>query len=262
MSNSHPTIVLVHGAWHTPANYQTFIDALQKVGFPVYCPQLPSCNNTSPPPASLAEDVAVVRAVLQERVAAGEQVILIMHSYGGLVGTDAVRDSLLYNPHNSSGRSGGIIHLLYLCAYMLEPGTSVFDIAKAADFFPYWDQYIQNFDDGTCFPIDPAAILFGDDGTEEDVKTALTHLVRSPLAAFDTKSEGECWKKVPVTYVKTLRDGGVPIKYQDIMLERVEKTGTIVEKVELDTTHSVFITRQVEIVDVVRKIARVGESLH
>jgi pimeloyl-ACP methyl ester carboxylesterase len=261
MSDPLPTIVLVHGAWHRSANYQTFIDALKKVGFPVYCPQLPSCNNTSPPPASLAEDVAAVRAVIQERIAAGEHVIPVMHSYGGLVGTDAVTDADIYSTRKASGQAGGVIHLLYLCAYMLEPGTSVFDIAKAAGFFPYWDQYVKNFDDGTCFPIDPAAMFFGGEGSQEDVKAALTHLVRSPLSAFDTRSNGDCWKKAPVTYVKTLRDGGVPLQYQDIMLERVEKAGVAVEKVELDTTHSVFITRQAEVVDLVQKVAKNGWSV-
>lgn len=45
MTFSLPTVALVHGAWHTPANYQRYIDVLRARGFTVHCPHLPSCSD-------------------------------------------------------------------------------------------------------------------------------------------------------------------------------------------------------------------------
>jgi pimeloyl-ACP methyl ester carboxylesterase len=254
MSNILPAIVLVHGAWHAPVHYQTFIASLTEAGFSVHCPRLPSCNNISPPPASFADDVFAVRTTIRELVDAGKRVLMVMHSYGGMVGTDAVTDELLRSTRASTGRPGGVIHLLYLCAYILQPGTSVFDISKASGFFQYWPQFINNFDDGSCFPINPAA-MFLNEATSADIEAALPHLVRSPLSAFSAVAEGDCWKKLPVTYVLTSKDGAVPPQYQDIMIERVENDGVAIVKEAYDTDHSVFITKQKEMVNLALKSA-------
>lgn len=261
MSNTRPAIVLVHGAWHAPANYQSFVDSLIEVGFSVHCPRLPSCNNITPPPASFAEDVTAVRAVVKELAEAGKRVMMVMHSYGGMVGTDAVTDDLLRHNRASTGQPGGVVHLLYLCAYILQPGTSVFDISKASGFFDLWPQYINNFDDGTCFPIDPAA-MFLNEASSADIEAAMPHLVRSPLSAFSAAAEGVCWKNLPVTYVLTSKDGAVPRQYQDIMIERAEKDGVNIVKVDLDTDHSVFITKKKEMVDLALRAANDGRNTH
>ncbi|KAF2474539.1 alpha/beta-hydrolase [Lindgomyces ingoldianus] len=255
MSDALPTIILIHGAWHTPANYQNFSDSLTAAGFSVYCPHLPSCNNTSPPPASFSEDVVAVRAVVQERVTAGECVLMVMHSYGGMVGTDAVTDNLLRSTRAAIGQPGGVIHLLYQCAYILQPGTSIIDISKASGLFHLWPQFVNNFDDGSSFPVNPAALFLGD-AEPADIEAALPHLVRSPLSAFSALSEGDCWKKLPVTYVHTSKDGSVPRPYQDIMIERAEKDGVVIKKEDYDTCHSVFVTKKKEMVDLALKAAK------
>lgn len=72
MAATLPTIVLVHGAWHTPPNYQSYADALKVAGFKVVTPKLPSCNGASPPEASFVDDVQTVHAVVNSLVEAGE----------------------------------------------------------------------------------------------------------------------------------------------------------------------------------------------
>jgi pimeloyl-ACP methyl ester carboxylesterase len=253
-----PTIVLVHGAWHQPANYQTFIDALSSAGFSVLTPRLPSCTNdyTTPPSVSVPEDVAVIKTVLMERVNAGEDVLLLMHSYGGLVGTEAVTADLLRTTRAARGQPGGVIHLLYLCAYVLEPGTSIIDICKAAGLFPNWSQFITNFKDGSTFPVDPSISFFSGEAKPDVLKTALPLLLRSPLSAFNTPARSEVWKGLPVTYVSTLRDYAVPHVFQMIMVEQVERAGGDVVTRTWDTSHSVFITEMRAMVDLALKAAR------
>jgi alpha-beta hydrolase superfamily lysophospholipase len=253
-----PTIVLVHGAWHQPANYQTFIDALSSAGFSVYAPRLPSCSNTytTPPTISTAEDVAAVNTVVKERVNAGEHVLLFMHSYGGLVGTDALTDDLLRTTRAAAGRKGGVIHLLYLCAYLLEPGTSIIDIIKASGLFPMWSQFITNYDDSSTFPVDPALSFFSREAEADVLETSLPMLVRSPLSAFDTPAKGDLWKKLPITYVHTLKDYAVAPAYQTIMVERAQKAGVDMLEETYNTSHSIFITEQEEMVRLTLKAAK------
>ncbi|PVI04226.1 alpha/beta-hydrolase [Periconia macrospinosa] len=253
-----PTVVFVHGAWHQPANYKSFIDALSSAGFPVYAPRLPSCTNTytTPHSVSLAEDVAVVNSVIKERVEEGEEVLLVMHSYGGLVGTDALTNDLLRTTRAAAQQPGGVIHLLYQCAYILEPGTAVIDIAKETGFFAMWPQFVTDFPDGTCFPVDPSQMFFaGDEISSEIVKEALPLLVRSPLSAFNAPAKGDLWKKLPITYVHTLADYGVPHAYQTLMVDRAEKGGADLEKHSYNTSHSVFITKKEEMVQLALQAA-------
>ncbi|KAI9372187.1 Alpha/Beta hydrolase protein [Aspergillus egyptiacus] len=188
-----PTIVLVHGAWHTPPNYARFISALQSRGFTVHCPHLPSCSNTRPPTSTYSDDVLVVRNLVQDLTVKGERIIMLMHSYGGAVGTDAVQKHAEFSSATNKS-SGGVIHLLYL--------------------------------------------------------------VRSPLSALQASTVGDAWRRLPVTYVMTTKDYSVPRVYQDLMLKKVAEEGVRFRLVDVDTAHSVFISREKEMLELVESVVQ------
>lgn len=133
---------------------------------------------------------------------------MILHSYGGAIGTDAIQDLDLPSRAANNLR-GGIIHLLYICAYIQQPGRSVWDIVIEAQLTPFWPQFVENKPDGSTFPIDPVQLFLGD-CNEAQVAAALPHLVRSPQSVFETPSSGDCWRRLPVTYVSTTKDYSVP----------------------------------------------------
>ncbi|KAL3264231.1 hypothetical protein ABHI18_000975 [Aspergillus niger] len=251
-----PTIVLIHGAWHTPANYTLLITSLQSLGFTVHCPHLPSCTNTRPPPATYADDVSVVRSLVTSLVEEGERILMLMHSYGGAIGTDAIQD-LDLPTRAANNLPGGIIHLLYLCAYIQQPGRSIWDVVTEAGMTAFWPQFIENADDGSTFPVDPVQLFLGD-CDEAQVAEAVKHLVRSPLSAFQTPAVGDAWRRAPVTYVSTTKDYSVPRVYQDLMLNRVKAEGVDVRVVEVDTAHSVFVSRLGDVVRIVEEAVRDG----
>ncbi|TGO54932.1 hypothetical protein BOTNAR_0256g00070 [Botryotinia narcissicola] len=227
MATSLSTIVLVHGAWHTPANYK--------------------------------RDVTAVRNVVKSLVEADERVLMAMHSYGGAVGTDAV-EGLTFADRKAEGKSGGVIHLFYMCAYIVVPGTSVWDICQEAGFAQLWSQFIQNFDDGSTFPVDPSLSFLG--GVEQDiVDKALPHLMRSPMSAFEAKTKGDAWRRVPVTYVLTQQDYSVPKPYQGLMLGSVKSEEVVIKTEDYETCHSVFITKEKEMVDAVVVAAKDERNL-
>jgi pimeloyl-ACP methyl ester carboxylesterase len=77
-AESNPTIVLVHGAFASPAGWDGVAAALHKDGFQTATPALGL--------ASVSEDVAIVQSTLDS--IPGDK-ILVGHSYGGFVITNA-----------------------------------------------------------------------------------------------------------------------------------------------------------------------------
>jgi len=77
-AESDPTIVLVHGAFASPAGWDGVADALHKDGYQTATPALGL--------TSVSDDVAIVRSTLDSIL--GDK-ILVGHSYGGFVITNA-----------------------------------------------------------------------------------------------------------------------------------------------------------------------------
>lgn len=120
-----PTILLVHGAWHTPRAYEPLTRALEARNFKTICPLLPSCNPALPPTHSLAEDVSLIRSIATRLIEdEGQEVVAIAHSYGGVVVTDALA-GLGWAQKSKEGKNGGVVNLVYLAAFIPRAGQSL-----------------------------------------------------------------------------------------------------------------------------------------
>ena len=51
--------------------------------------------------------------------------MVVMHSYGGLVGSEAAAEELSYAKRQAQGLPGGVIHLFLYSAFLLNEGQSV-----------------------------------------------------------------------------------------------------------------------------------------
>lgn len=245
MTNTLPTVVLVHGAWHTPAHYQSYADGLQAAGFTVHCPRLPTSHGDAK--ATLSEDAAHVRSVIESCVERGERVLLIMHSYGGIVGSEAAKDLDLVT-RKAANQVGGVIHLLYLCAFVLTPGESASAVLSEVKS----GQTFDIAEDGSTMFLnpDPGAAFFS--GLEEQsiVDKAVSTLVRSPPGPLTAVTSSEVWKFVPATYVFAKRDNALLPQYQSLMLGKIKEKGVEFKVVEYDTHHSIWISLPEEMVRV------------
>ncbi|KAL8898218.1 MAG: hypothetical protein Q9207_006817 [Kuettlingeria erythrocarpa] len=123
-SNGKPATVLVHGAWHVPKHYTDFIARLQHAGFEVFCPLLPTCDESKRPNGDLYADAQVVRNLFISLIEQSRDVVVILHSYGGAVGAEAIK-GLLMRERAAEGLQGGVTHLIYMCGFMLQVGESV-----------------------------------------------------------------------------------------------------------------------------------------
>jgi pimeloyl-ACP methyl ester carboxylesterase len=119
---SNPSIVLVPGAWHRPAHFQGLIDALAKVNYDAVGVTLPSVDS-SPPLASWDQDAQAVRQIIMERLDAGKDVIVLAHSFGGIIMSEAVK-GLGKKDRLAQGLKGGIVKLIYMCAMALPEGQT------------------------------------------------------------------------------------------------------------------------------------------
>jgi pimeloyl-ACP methyl ester carboxylesterase len=96
------------------------------------CPELPSVG--ADPPRSLHDDARHVRAELELLIEHGEKIIVVMHSYGGMVGTQAAA-RLGLAERARKGQQGGVIRLFYACSFMLPAG---FDLDGSLGGLPPW----------------------------------------------------------------------------------------------------------------------------
>lgn len=120
----NPTILFVHGAWHNPQHYRPIMEELETDGYPCVCPHLPS-DDAEPPEVLMYEDAAVIKAAAQDLICEGREVVVVGHSYGGVVTTEAIAPEFGREHRSSQGLSGGVKRLFYQCAFLLHTGESL-----------------------------------------------------------------------------------------------------------------------------------------
>lgn len=249
-----PTIVILHGIWHSPVTFLKFTNALQQEGYEVHIPFFPSCIGARPPIASLPQDTALVRRLVEQLADVGRNIILVMHSYGGVVGCNAI-EGLDIKSRKSAGKPGGVVHLVGVAAHIHPKGFSVLDIVRDMGNEDRIPVAIDIAEDGTCFTGNAKMLLFGgipDDEAAELEKT----LSRANINCMEDKVQFEGWRHVPLTYVYTTEDMTLRPNYQQRILEKMEKAGIKAEVVELATGHSAYITKTAELVKVVDDVAK------
>ncbi|MEJ3405647.1 alpha/beta hydrolase [Rathayibacter sp. YIM 133350] len=109
MSDQNPTVVLVHGAFAESASWNGVIERLHAEGITAVA--------AANPLRSLAGDATYVRDVIS---AVGEPVVLVGHSYGGLVITEA------------SAGNDDVAALVYVSAFTPDTGDSALSLSASA----------------------------------------------------------------------------------------------------------------------------------
>lgn len=127
MPISNPTFVLIPGAWHSPSHFSELNSRLHQARYPTFSLPLPSLNPAKPQSADLVTDVTFIREkLLLPLLDQGEDVVLVMHSYGGVPGSAAAK-GLSKMERGLDSHLGGIIGLVYLAAVVTSEGQSLID---------------------------------------------------------------------------------------------------------------------------------------
>ena len=220
------TVVLVHGGFVDGSGWQGVHSLLRKDGYSVSVVQNPT--------VSLEDDVEVTKRVID---AQSEPVILVGHSYGGAVITEA-------------GNGPNVAALVYIAAFAPDKGESVNTLIGG---FPK---------DGPAPPILPPqdGFLFLD---REKFHDSFAADVDAELAAFMADSqvpwgvdalEGTiseaAWANKPSWYLIATDDRMIPPPAQREMSERA---GATVE--EAAASHSVYVSQPAAVVELIKKAA-------
>lgn len=131
-----PTVVFTPGAWHGTWAFDMVRGSLDGLGYPTEAVALPSVGNTNAS-VGVAEDAAALAAELTTLTDAGKDIVMVCHSYGGVVASTAV-EGYGYKNRSAAGLDGGVIMLVYMTAFAAPAGTSLLD--ALGDEYLWWMQ--------------------------------------------------------------------------------------------------------------------------
>ena len=120
-----PTIVLVPGAWQRSSGFEVVRQKLQLLGYQTVLVDHLS-TGAEPPTTELSDDVKNLRQTLQRLCDKERDIVVIAHSYGGVVASCAV-EGIGNAELSKAGKKSGIIMLAYLSAFVLPKGASLMD---------------------------------------------------------------------------------------------------------------------------------------
>ncbi|KAJ5539520.1 hypothetical protein N7513_007852 [Penicillium frequentans] len=254
MSVSKPELVLIGGGWHYPESYSKFRTVLEsQLGLTVHVPQLPTMNGSRPPNADLYADSDAIRQLVTELADAARSLVVIMHSYGGQVGTNALA-GLGAEARKQQGLSGGVIQLIYIGAHALQEGKSAMSIAEQAGRAHIFPKVIDFAEDGTCVHRDPENVLIGPGLPQEELKKCVESLGRWNGKAIAQALQNCAWREIPISYIHTLNDIALPLHYQRAMVEDIKAAGRDVQTFDLDSGHCPTMTKPEEVATLVGQI--------
>lgn len=128
---ARPVLVIVPGNFSLPRFWSAIQRSVEDKGYPVEVVPLQSSREERIDPApGLADDVKEAQSVLNKHINQGKDVVMLMHSYGGMVGTEATR-GLSRNEREKAGLKGGITRLIFLAAIFAPPGKSTRGLYEA-----------------------------------------------------------------------------------------------------------------------------------
>ncbi len=219
-------VVFVHGAlvfdgawwWHR------MVEPLAALGLGSRAVELPSC--VAPPGASggdvgdMYADADAVRAALEEE---DEPVVVVGHSYSGMVITDA-----------AAGREN-VRHLVYVTSVMPELDETLADFGGSGEPGPWMDPNPEDGTMGIKAELTPDAFM--QDCDEAAVAGALERLTRQPLSVFGQTPRAVAWREKPSTYVVCAEDKATPPGAQR---EYARRAGRVVE---VPTGHHPMLSR-------------------
>ncbi|EFQ97689.1 hypothetical protein MGYG_00728 [Nannizzia gypsea CBS 118893] len=246
-----PVILIIHGAWQHPAYYQTFVQVLQSRGYETYCPRLPSCNGQVPPTKSLEDDVRFIRQFVTELTDAGKLVDVIMHSYGGIVGTDALC-KLGIEERSRRGTVGGVRNLIYLTSFVPLKGQSLVGIFEGQSLPTVKINEEMNIISAT----DPIPMFYSDLPSEE-AEYWVKQMVSHPYSAQTTPVSNEAFRELPATYIICENDKGILPEVQQMMIDKLRDVGIDVHVERCSGGHSPFLSMPHSMADIIDKISNV-----
>jgi pimeloyl-ACP methyl ester carboxylesterase len=222
------TFILVHGAMHGGWCWQKLVPLLKAQGHRALAPDLPGMGED---PTSLSEVTLSTWAqfIARQSREAGERVILVGHSRGGTVISEAAELA-----------PQAMLGLVYLTALLLPAGEKAFDAAVAQEARSA-AEHGKGAADGLSVRVEPevARALFYNRASPDDAIWASARLCPEPLAPnlAPLTVTRERWGRLPRAYIECLDDRALPIGLQRAMQAALPCDPVVT----MDSDHSPFL---------------------
>lgn len=232
-----PTIVLVHGAFADASSWSGVVQRLQAKGYNVIAP--------SNPLRGLTIDVQYIKEFL---ATVGGPVVLVAHSYGGMVITNAA----VGNPNVKA--------LVYIAAFAPDLGDTVASLSASAPgsllgpatltIRPYTKPDGTPSAEGYITPSEYRDVFAAD--LPRSTATTLSVLQKpADLSILTDPSGAPAWKTIPSWYMVARQDKAIPPDAERTMAKRAGST-----TVEVNGSHSVAVSHPIAVADLILAAAR------
>lgn len=217
-------VVLVHGAFADGSGWEDVANILKKDGYTVAVVQHPE--------TSYAEDVKFARAVIDRQ---SGPVVLVGHSYGGAVITEA-------------GNDPKVAALVYIAAFAPDTGESCATIEKAV---PPATTGIKSTDDG-YFYIEPTVFHadFAADVPQAKADFMAISQVLISADSFTSPIKTPAWKTKPSWYMVATQDRSINPEQERMMSKRAHA-----KTVEVNSSHVAYISHPKETAKLIEEAA-------
>jgi len=123
----NPTLVIVPGSFAPAHLYDGFVESLNRQNVKATVISAPSVGRKEGrPPATMSDDAEEITNVVSKLLDEGKRVVLMTHSYGGIPGTESLKN-ISRKAREAQGKEGGVDKIIYLTSVVLQPGTSNLD---------------------------------------------------------------------------------------------------------------------------------------
>lgn len=172
----------------------------------------------------------------------GNDVVIVSHSYGGMVGNSVIKG--LAHPKEKALAKAGQGHVIgnvLMASGFTQTGID-FLTTVGGKPPPIWEM---NEDTGLADLVVPARELFYHDLPTEEGKFWVSKLQPHSLGAFREHAELAYagWQDVPNWYLLTTEDKTHPAEVQRMMIKMVQETGAEVQAREMATSHSPMLSK-------------------
>ncbi|GJC83264.1 hypothetical protein CT0861_06105 [Colletotrichum tofieldiae] len=257
MSTVKPTFVLAPGAWHKAACYSPAQQILESQGYSVEAVEYPSVG-AEPPTKGLNDDAAAVRSVLQRLADEGKEIVLVVHSYGGLVGANAVK-GLGYKQRAKEGKKGGVVTFVYLTAFVVPAGKCIREML-GGQFLPWMKfetrGWLTSRQGNYVYALTPEEIFYHD--VEPDTRRkAIEQLQHQSAAVFDDVVTYEPWHDIDSMFFFCDEDKAIPLAIQQHMAGLLGPNAITFSS---KASHSPFLSKPEDVAEGLILAAKVGQE--
>ncbi|KAM0254980.1 hypothetical protein ACHAQJ_006208 [Trichoderma viride] len=262
ISSPKPHILIIPGGWHPVSCMDDFVKSLQAAGFPA---QVVPTRSVGTRDVTVQDDEAQVKALLTPLIDQGRDVVIIGHSYGGMVATGVIA-GLDKRRRDAQGLKGGVLGVIYLTAFVPLQHETLAQMS-GGEWLPFViadkaSLQTETFDfdifqietEGLLFTKDEKESFYSDCSAEVAARVTAT-LKGQSVVAFQTAPSAIGWQEKAYDgrrgYIRCSQDIALPINFQDQLIAR---SGVDWVVRTCDSSHSPYLSMPDELTGVVAEM--------